>query len=67
MQCLKTVKYNLMVHVKYCLFFIFRRLVMENSYAPDSYIDSVSNRYFFLLNFMYIYVCNLCLHVFTIR
>lgn len=65
---MQSLKYRFMVDIKYCLiFFIFRRLVMENSYAPDSYIDSVSNRYF--LYSLHVHLCmnNLCLHVFTIR
>lgn len=63
---MQSLKYRFMVDIIYCLiFFIFRRLVMENSYAPDSYIDSVSNRYFCI----HVHLCMniLCLHVFTIR
>lgn len=36
---------------------------MENSYAPDSYIDSVSNRYF-IYSYTFMYVT--CVHEFTI-
>lgn len=45
-----------MVDIKYCLiFFIFRRLVMENFYVFDFYIDSVFNRYFmYLCIFVYV-------------
>lgn len=48
-------KYRFIVYVKYCLFFIFRRLVMENLYVFDFYIDNVFNRYFmYLCIFVYV-------------